>query len=394
MHATCTFQRLVVLISTVWFVATGSGLAQETDQCARADHSFSGQSTYTAVGGLRGTRPAKEIWSSNKNFFASVDRNRKVTTVFGVKWRGNIGRSKKLWTLDGTFDAAWLSNDGQHLIAGNHANDFLPLSFGKEEVTLRFFKTGHLLNQIVLHELTDDFSKLRKTAAGYDWGRYFGLNSAGYFVVKSIEQKTFLFDIRTGRPTTFKSQAASQLPGWDFFQDIMGCYEFQYPSDHLLDKQLMPSGMPSGWTFLKKKHGDWIIGTSVEDADVFSPAPHDLGKRFFEAFVIDRAGAMFCADGSTSSRFIKGVVSQRRFTNPNGLLGIELFLLEVEEEYLEDEKKTRAEERTIGPVYAVSISQPSESQRVLFLRLNHEQPDLSQTRELLQNMVNTVRVLR
>jgi len=394
MHATCTFQRLVVLISTVWFVATGSGLAQETDQRSMVGQSSLCQNTFTAAGDFRRAKSIKEIWSSNKNFFASVDRDRKVTTVYGVKWRGNIGRSKKLWTLDGTFDAAWLSNDGRHLIAGNHANDFLPLSFGKEEVMLRFFKTGQLLNQIVLHEFIEDFPKLRKTEAGYDWGRYWGLNSAGYFVVKSIEQKIFLFDIRTGQPTTFKSQAASQLPGWDVFQDIMRCYEFQYPSDHLLDKQLMPSGMPSGWTFLKRKDGGWIIGTSVEDADVFFPASHDSGKRSFEAFVIDRAGAMFCADGPTSSRFIKGVVSQRRFTNPNGLLGIELFLLEVEEEHLEDEEETKAEERTIGPVYAVSISQPNESHRVLFLRLNHERPDLSQARELLQNMVNTVTVLR
>jgi hypothetical protein len=387
-------QRLVVLISTVWFMTTGSGLAQETDQRARADQSSLGQSTYTAVGGLRGARPVKEIWSSNKNFFASVDHDRKVTTVYKVEWRENIGRSEKSWSLDGTFETAWLSNDGRHLIAGNHANNLLPLNFDKEEVMLRFFRTGQRLNQIAIHELIEDFSKLRKTEAGYDWGRYLGLNSAEYFVVKSIEQKIFLFDIMTGQPTTFKPRAASALPGWDIFQDVMRCYEFQYPSDLLLDKALMPSGMPSDWTFLKRKDGGWIIGTSVEDADVFFPASHNPARRSFEVFVTDRAGAMFCADGPTGSRFIKGVVSQRRFTNPNGLLGIELFLLEVEEENLEDEKETKAEERTIGPVYALSISQPDESHRVLFLRLNHEQPEFSQARELLENMVNTVRVLR
>lgn len=392
MRAKCNFQRLGVLISTVCFVLTGPGFSQGTDQPAPADQSAMPQNTYTTVGGRRGTRPVREIWSPNKKFFASVDLDREVTTVYGVEWQGNMGRSKKTWSLSGTFETAWLSNDGRHLIAGPHGNDFLASSFDKEEVMLLFFRTGQLLNQVTLHELIGDLFKLRKTEAGYGSGRYLGLNSAGYFVVKSNEQKALLFDVSTGKPTTLKSRAAGRLPGWDLFQDIMQCYEFQYPSDCLLDKELMPSGEPSLWMFLKRKDGDWIIGTSVENGAEFSAASEDSGKRSFEAFVRDRAGAMFCADGPTGSRFIRGA-TQKKFTNPNGLITNELFLIEIEEEYLEKEE-TKTEERVIGPVYAVSISQPNESHRVLFLRLNHERPELSQTREILQNMVNTVRVLR
>jgi hypothetical protein len=174
----------------------------------------------------------------------------------------------------------------------------------------------------------------------------------------------------------------------------MRCYEFQYPSSWSLKEHLSYNGRPSGWNSIREENKGWVISTSIESMAAFSSNRNNPEKRSLEDFVMFRARAMFCADGPNGSHYIKEAVSQTEFTNPSGLKGLELFLKQVHETHLEDEEKTKIEEKTIGPVYAISISQPHELQRVLLFEINDDGPTSPEQRALLQDIVTTVRILQ
>ena len=381
----------MLLISALLSILCGHGQAQEV-QPSRTDQCTIGQNTFTGISPRHRKNRVKDIWSSNKNFHAAMDLDRCVTTVYTVNWRGNVGRSEEFWRLDRSFESAWLSNDGQHLTAGHYGEGRLPLDYDEDQVMLVFFRRGELVREVALLDLIAHGSELQETDAGYSWGRYLGFNSAGYFVVQPIGGKYILFDPSTGKPAKFKGRATRVLPNWQLFQDVMRCFEFQYPPSFTLKEHLSIHGTPTGWNSIKNQDEGWIIRTSVEDMAAHgSPFP-GLEKASFREFVMSRVKAMFCADGPYSSRHVKEAATEKRFTSSNDVAGLELFLREVHETWSDGDEVT-TEERTIGPVYAMSISQPGESHRVLFFEINYDRPVSREKMALLKGMVDTVRIL-
>lgn len=404
-------QLLCTLIVTGLFLLIGQVFADEPSQATIkqirssnkghfATMSFGTYSTTgssdrkTTIMSSDGKIIAEEIYSPNKRFYAFADIDKKITTIYEVIWQGNIGRRKKFWAMDGCFEMLGLLNDGEHLVVGYQGASMIPIDYKKDQVMLSFFKSGKLINQVRLNQLITNFSKLQRTDSGYYWGRYLGLNSAGYYVVEFVEGKKILFDVKIGKPIKFKSEKVSKLTKWKVYQDIMRCYEFQYPDSYLLEEHLCSDGTPAGWNFLKRKNKGWVIETSIESIADLPLDWYDPAKISFEDFVIDRARAMLCTDGPTGSRYTTDVVRKKVFTNTNKLKGLEFYLLEVHETYFEDMEEVKIEKRTIGPTYAISISQPDESYRVLYFLINDEEESFMQMKEILKKIVDTVRILR
>lgn len=393
MRAKFRSRVFTLFISAIGLIICGRGIAEEVKP-SRSEKSAMSQNAFTAIEALHRKNTVKRIWASNKNFYAATDLEQGSTTVFRVNWQGNVGRSEEFWRLDRSFEIAWLSNDGQHLISGHFGEGRLPLNTNKDHVMLVFFSQGNLVREVALSELIVDCSALQKTGTGYSWGRYLGLNSAGYFVVQPIHAKYILFDPSTGKPTTFKGEGPMVLPNRQLFQDVMRCYEFQYPGTCTLTEHVSCHGTPTGWNSIRKENEDWVIDTSVENMAAHGSAWQDREQKSFRDFVLYRVKAMFCADGPHSSRYVNESVSEKSFSSSNDVPGLELYLREIHETYGEDGEDGRIEERTIGPVYAMSISQPGEAHRVLFFEINYNRPVSPQQKMLLKDMVDTVRILK
>ncbi len=335
----------------------------------------------------------KQIWSPNREFYVILDPHNKIITVYGVDWQGKTGRRKKLWVMDGQFEVVCLSNDGEHLVASQATNS-LPLDYEKDEVMLSFFRCGGLIREIRLRQLITDFSKLQRANSGYHWGKYLGLNAAGYYVVETAEGRKILFDLKTGRPIKLRLEKKGKFPEWKSYQDIMRCYEFQYPDDYVLKEHLAYDGTSTGYLLLERKNGEWVVKTSIDEIAAYPREYYDSVRMSFEEFAINRAKAMCSADGPGGSRYATDVVGKEIFKNTYDLEGIEIYLLEVIEAYLEDSKEQKTAKRVKGPIYAVAISQLNERHRVLFFELNDEVENSSQEKQILKKIVSTVRILR
>src|SRR3989338_4557607 len=119
-----------------------------------------------AVGGLLGgpvwadgpllPPEAKAVCSQNGFFCAVMDPEQKVTTV--VRRRAG-GVSQPLWSMDGWFRVAFVSNDGEYLVTGYDGGNLLPLKYKKDQVMISFYDRGRLIGQVRLNEMISDFSK-------------------------------------------------------------------------------------------------------------------------------------------------------------------------------------------------------------------------------------------
>lgn len=335
----------------------------------------------------------KQIWSRNKEFVADVSLDRKITKVGKVEWQGNIGRTKWLWSMEGTFQVGWLSDDGEYFIAGNEGLNFLPINYNKDQVMFSFFKQGRLINQIRLNQLITDFTRLQKATSNYRWAKYFGLNTCGYLAVETIEGRRILLDVTTGRPAEFKPGKTYRVSKWKTYHDMMRCYEFQYPDDYLIKESFVQEGVhegtPLGHIFLGKDIEGFVEDTGEYGKDY-------AARQTFEEFVFDRAMTMYSADGPDGSTYASGVLRKELYTNPDNLSVIEFYLTIVDEAYIDDEK-SKVEKRTEGPIYAISLSRPGGSYpyRVLFLRLlSRKDREYPREKEILKKIVDTVRILK
>lgn len=337
---------------------------------------------------------AEEIYSPNKRFYAFADLDKKNTSIYEVIMRENIGRRKKFWAMDGCFEMLGLLNDGKHLVLGYRGTNMIPIDYKKDQVMLSFINRGNLINRIRLNQLITDFSKLQKINSGYYWGRYLGLNSAGYYVIQSVEGKRMLFDVKTGKPIKFKSDKLGKLPNWKTYQDIMKCYEFQYPDNYLFKEYLSHDGNSTGRTSLGRENTGCGIMTFVEEIAGYPRGWYDPAKMSFEEFAIDRAKVLCSADGPNGSIYATDVVRKEVFTNPHNRKGVEFYLLEIHETHFEDDQEGKIEKRIKGPFYAVSISQADEPYRALVFEFNDEGDDFFQEKEILKKIINTVSILR
>jgi hypothetical protein len=137
------------------------------------------------------------IWSANRRFFAVMDPDQQITTVYRAT---NERQGERVWSMFGWFRVAGLADDGEHLVAGYDGMNLLPINYNKQQVMLYFFKRGELINHVTLDQLVLDNSKLRRTASHYYWGNYHGIDRAGSYVVDTVEGRMLRFDVTTGKP--------------------------------------------------------------------------------------------------------------------------------------------------------------------------------------------------
>ena len=382
------------LLITGLFLLIGQVFADEASQAAIEQTRSSSGSYSTTMNSNRKTTITssdgkiidEEIYSPNKKFYAVADINKRITTIYEVILQGNIGRRKNFWAMDGCFEMLGLSNDGKHLVVGYHGTNVIPTDYQKAQVMLSFFKCSELINKVGLDQLITDFSKLQRTDSGYYWVEYLGLNAAGYYVVETVEGEKILFDVMSGKPVKFKSEESCKLPNWKTYQDIMRCYEFQYPDNYLLEENYD--------LLLKRKNTGWIIRISIEEIVDYPRDLYDPAKMSFEEFAIHRAKLMCCADGCNSSQYATDVEEKKLFVNPNNLDVVEFYLTIINETYFEDSEESKIEKSIKGPIYAVSISQLDESYRVLLFELIDNREKNLQEKEMLKKMINTVKILK
>jgi len=139
----------------------------------------------------------RQVWSHNKQFYALMDPKVMTTTVYRVE---DGAKRAKSWTMPGWFRVAHLADDGEHFVVGHDGINLLPLKVTKDEPLIRFFERGKLVNTVTLGELLKDQSSLKRTASHYLWGSYLGLDEKGHYVVKTVEGRTLVFDVTTGKP--------------------------------------------------------------------------------------------------------------------------------------------------------------------------------------------------
>lgn len=138
----------------------------------------------------------EEVWSPNKHFCAVMNPESDTTIVYQVAGNGNL--KTKSWTMKGWFRVAHLADDGDHLVIGNSGMNLLPTDVTKDEPMILFFNRGKLIKTVTLGKLLTKMSSLQRTVSHYDWGNYLGFNEKGLYVVKTVEDKQFLFDVTTG----------------------------------------------------------------------------------------------------------------------------------------------------------------------------------------------------
>ena len=329
------------------------------------------------------------IASPNEDFEAAEDLTTGTITVRKIEWHGQWGQQKYYWQMKGYFELLGLADDGEHLVAGARGVYPLPLVFEKNQVMISFFETGRLVGQVRLDQLIRDFSKLEKVPSGYRWGRYLGLNRAGYFVVETVEGNKIPFDVRTGRAVMFESGKKAGPPDWKVYQDIMRCYEFRYPAGYTLEERLGYQGTVAGETVLRSAGTQETILTRAEDQH------RDWPKVSFEEFAIESAKPMFQADGPDGSTYADAVVGKKASRNSHGLEVLQFFLSIVRETFDEEGKETIAEKTTTEPIYAVSISQPTDQRhQALFFLSEQGEVDAQRKKELVREIVDTVKILR
>jgi hypothetical protein len=339
----------------------------------------------------RFSREVKEFASRNKEYVAEVFPDLNVTKVGKVAWQGNIGRTTWLWSIKGTFSTAWLSNDGDHFVAGYEGGNLLPQNYNKNQVMLTFFNRDKIINRIRLNQLIADLSKLEKVGLNYRWARFSVLNADGYLVLETVEGRSFIFDLTTGQPSPLNSENKHGTPAWNTYQDPVRCYGFRYPHGYLLEQDKNNEGEPTGSIFLKREENNRL---SIEgDIEDMADYPRKFSAKSFEEFVYDRTRAMHSADGPDGSTYAAGMVQKRRFINPHNLDVLEFYVSVVHETYSEDDKQ-KVEKEIDGPMYAVSIGAPGEPYRVFFLsfgRFSTQDEAPLQGKEILKQIVDTVR---
>jgi hypothetical protein len=139
----------------------------------------------------------KEVWSENKRFCAVMEPRKMITTVYRVS---ESGARQKSWAMYGWFRVADLANDGEHLIVGYDGMSLVELDIEMNDVMIYFLRKGELLNHVTLGQLVKKKSSLTRTASHYYWGDFRGLDQDGNYVVKTVEGRTVVFDVATGKP--------------------------------------------------------------------------------------------------------------------------------------------------------------------------------------------------
>lgn len=103
-----------------------------------------------------------------------------------------------LWRIPKWFRTIYLAADPELLVTGFDGVNLVPLESPGEVEILAFWRRGELVRSYRLRELVTDLRSLERTASHFHWGRYQGFDADGHFRLETVEQRTLVFDARTG----------------------------------------------------------------------------------------------------------------------------------------------------------------------------------------------------
>ena len=114
-----------------------------------------------------------------------------------------IGREMRepLWRFSKWTQWGFLSDGGQYFVEPYHGLNLLPLGYRKSTVVLKIWKEGKLRYSLKLNDFIKDFGKLERTVSHYHWGSYRGFDADENFIIKTVENRVFVIDIKTGEIT-------------------------------------------------------------------------------------------------------------------------------------------------------------------------------------------------
>ncbi len=130
----------------------------------------------------------KEACSENGIFCAIADPETDTTTLYELM----DGNKTKLWTITHWVRFFSVSNEGV-LIEKFEGANLLPLNYKEDKPMIIFYKDGNVLNQVLLNEIIQDFSKLQRTISHYAWGNFLRTDSDGTVWIETVEGKTLSF---------------------------------------------------------------------------------------------------------------------------------------------------------------------------------------------------------
>lgn len=137
----------------------------------------------------------KTVCSANGKYCAVMDPTSGTT---GVRRMG--GNGGKIWSMEGWYRVAALTDDGDVLVTGYGGVNLLPLDYSPDLEILTFFKRGVYVKSVTLKEIFDDLSVLRRTVSHYHWGAYLGFDAEGRYLIETVDGRRIAYDVVTGKP--------------------------------------------------------------------------------------------------------------------------------------------------------------------------------------------------
>lgn len=137
------------------------------------------------------------IDSANRLFFAIPGPDEKTTRVFR---RSKAGPSMQLWSMPTWSVMGYLSDDGNYLVRVYPGVNILALDYKPDDVMVSIRRRGELVRDVHLKDLIRDLRALgRRSESGYPWGEYQGFVEPHRFALSTVEHRTIVFDVETGR---------------------------------------------------------------------------------------------------------------------------------------------------------------------------------------------------
>jgi len=125
-----------------------------------------------------------------------------TTPARGIAYRlAEDGTNEELWAVEDWYaTTVYLAADGHHLVRmGNWPEGNRP---EQEDLAVAFYKDGELLKSYSTADLVGNPNNVRPESGHYFWlsrdERYPDLTYSNHFLLKTIENKIFEFDISTG----------------------------------------------------------------------------------------------------------------------------------------------------------------------------------------------------
>jgi len=172
---------------------------------------------------------------------------------------------------------------------------------------------------------------------------------------------------------------------WNTYQDQNCGIEFKYPASLLLEifsaDDRCALSVDAGAIELEVKEMDRFYRQGLVASGM------EISSRGFAIYI---AGLHCAADGPDGSTYCTDAVRQSAFETPQGLQGHEFYLTKVEESY--GEEGPRIEEKTtIGPVFALDISDAGTIRIFLATSRMRAEP-LPTDVAMMKAMVDSVRI--